>query len=42
MKDAKLQKIEAVGYTTPGDMMSDFNYGGTDALYADHSDGSSK
>ncbi len=42
MKDAKLQKIEAVGYTTPGDMMSDFNYGGTDALYADLSDGSSK
>ena len=35
MKDAKLRKIEAVSYATPGDMMSDFNYGGTDALYAD-------
>lgn len=42
MKDAKLRKIEAVSYATPGDMMSDFNYGGTDALYANLSDGSSK
>lgn len=42
MKDAKLKKIETIGYSSPGDMMSDFNYGGTDALYADLSDGASK
>lgn len=42
MRDAKLKTIETVGYDSPGDMMSDFNYGGTDALYADLSDGSSK
>ena len=42
MKDVKIVTIETVGYDSPGDMMSDFNYGGTDALYANLSEGSSK
>lgn len=42
MKEAKIVTIETVGYDSPGDMMSDFNYGGTDALYANLSEGSSK
>ncbi len=42
MSDAKITRIEAVGYSSQGDMMSDFNYGQTDAIYADLSDGATK
>lgn len=42
MKNATLKTIQTVSYDNSGHMISDFNYGGTDAIYADLSGGVSR